>query len=246
MVGPEFSAEVLRSEPDQRRRLTAEGRRALRRAARTSARSGELSPLPYNLTISHGHRFVWFRVAKVATRTLLGYFEEHEVLLDVEHAYRIRYPTALLADYFKFAFVRHPLPRFVSTWQDKVVNNNYFRFDAGTLGRMREHPLPFAAWVADLDLGDLAHADAHLVLQSCVVDLSQVDFLGRLETFDEDFREVCSRIGLPAVPATPRNQTASQRPPALLDSTELQDAVAQLYRRDYQILGYDPAGPRAL
>lgn len=246
MVGPEFSAEVLRTEPERRRRLTAEARRALRQVARPSARSGELSPLPYNLTISHGHRFVWFRVAKVATRTLLGYFEEQKVVLDVEHAYRMRYPTALLADYFKFAFVRHPLPRFVSTWQDKVVNNNYFDFDAGTLAEMRDNPLPFAAWVSGLDLADLAHADAHLVLQSSVVDLSQVDFLGRLETFDADFREVCSQVGLPAVAATPRNQTAAQRSPALLDSTELQDAVAQMYRRDYQILGYDPAGPRAL
>ena len=66
---------------------------------------------------------MWFRVAKVGTRTLLGYFEENDVALDVAHAYRMRYPTALFADYFKFGFVRHPLPRFVSTWQDKVANS---------------------------------------------------------------------------------------------------------------------------
>lgn len=243
VAGPEISAEVLRTDPDNRARLTPEAKQALRQLARPAARSGELSPRSYNLTISHAHRFVWFRVAKVATRTLLGYFEDNGVVLDVDHAYRMRYPTALLADYFKFGFVRHPLPRFVSTWQDKVVNANYFGFDDDALARMREHVEEFAAWAAGHDLDDLADADTHLALQTRLLDLSQVDFVGRLETFDADFAVVCDRLGLPTVPATPRHRTATTRTASLLDSAELQAAVAQMYRKDFQVLGYDPARP---
>ena len=89
-----------------------------------------LSPLAYNLTISHSHRFVWYRVAKVATRTIRHHCETHGVSLDVDHAMRVRYPLATYADYFTFAFVRDPLDRFVSAWQDKVVDHNYYDFDA--------------------------------------------------------------------------------------------------------------------
>lgn len=239
MPGPDITADVLRTQPDHRTRLTPEAKQALRQLARPSERSGGLSPLSYNLTISHEHRFIWFRVAKVATRTLLGYFEEHDVTLDVDHAYWMRYPTALFADYVKFGFVRHPLPRFVSTWQDKVVNANYFGFDDAALARMRERPEEFAAWVGEQDLTD---ADQHLALQTRLIDLTQVDLLGRLETFDADFAAVCARIGLPAVPARARHRTATSDTPRVLGSEELQAAVAELYRRDFQVLGYD-AGP---
>lgn len=235
MAGPEISADALRTRADARTRLTPESRQALRQLARPSARSGELSPAAYNLTISHARRFIWFRVAKVATRTLLGYFEEHDVPLDVDHAYDMRYPTALFADYFKFGFVRDPLPRFVSTWQDKVVNRNYFGFDAPVLTRLQESPEAFAAWVAD---HDLLGTDQHLALQCRLVDLTQVDFLGRLETFDADFAAVCEHLGLPVVPATPRHRTATAETPAMLASEELRAAVAELYRLDYQVFGY--------
>jgi len=211
-VSPEMSPEVLRTQPDRRTRLTPQARQALRRLARPAARSGELSPSAYNLTISHAHRFVWFRVAKVATRTLLGYFEDHGIGLDVNHAYDMRYPTALFGDYFKFGFVRHPLPRFVSTWQDKVVNANYFDLDDTLLARVRERPEAFAAWVADQQMTDA------------------------------DFEAVCRRLDLPVVPAAPRHRTATSQTASLLDSRDLQSAVAELYRLDYQVFGYDPSG----
>ena len=79
--------------------------------------------------------------------------------------------------------------------------------------------------------------DQHLTLQSRMIDLNRADFVGRLETFDRDFAEVCERIGAPAVPTTPRNQTA----PGGRDrrvSGELAELVARMYARDYQVFGY--------
>ncbi|WP_243060963.1 sulfotransferase family protein [Nocardioides sp. SR21] len=237
MERPAVSADVFRTTPENRYRLTRESRQALRQLSRPSERSGELSPLGYSLTISHAHRFVWFRVAKVASRSILGYFAEHDIELDVHHAQNMRYPTAVFGDYLKFAFVRHPLPRFVSAWQDKVVNNNYFGFDDATLSRMRERVETFAEWTATQDLDDPREGDVHLALQTRLIDLSQVDLLGRLETFDADFAMVCDRLGLPAAPVKPRNTTSA---PATY-SDELRAAVAEMYRRDFQVLGYDPA-----
>ena len=70
-----------------------------------------------------------------------------------------------------------------------------------------------------------------------MIDLNRVDFVGRLETFDRDFAEVCERIGAPAVPTAPKNQTASRDRTV---SDELRELVARMYRRDYQVFGYPP------
>jgi hypothetical protein len=233
---PDLSAELFRTRSDDRFKLTVEAQAALKQRAETGAADGWVSPLGYNLTISHGHRLVWYRVAKVATRTIRHHFTEHGVEMDVDHAMRVRYPTALFADYFKFAFVRDPLDRFISAWQDKVVNMNYFRFDDATHARMQRVE-EFARWTADQNLGAVPGTDQHLALQSRLVDLNQVDFVGRLETFDRDFAEVCQRVGAPAVPARPRNQTgAGQRREQVSD--DLRYLVATMYQRDYQIFGY--------
>lgn len=227
-------AELFRTLADQHLRLAPETRQVLRRLDRRSARSGRLSPLAYNLTISHRHRFVWFRVAKVGTRTILGHFAKHEVSLDVSHAMRVRYPTELFGDYFKFAFVRHPLHRFVSAWRDKVVNHNYFSFEAAELARMQRIEA-FAEWVAGHDLADLSSTDQHIALQARLIDLTQIDYLGRLETFDEDLATICRHIGVPGSDVAVVHQSGSRHDTV---SDELRSTVMELYRRDFRVFGY--------
>ncbi len=84
--------ELFRTRPGNRRRLTPAGQGEVDRLAGLGEASGWLSPLAYNLTVSHSHRFVWYRVAKVATRTIRHHCETHGVRLDVDHAMRVRYP----------------------------------------------------------------------------------------------------------------------------------------------------------
>jgi len=233
------SAEVFRTEPGTRGRLTEETRAALRTLEGPGGRSGRLSPLTYNLTVSHRHHFVWFRVAKVATRTVLTYYLQHDVPLDLVAARRIRYPTALWAGYYKFSFVRHPQARFLSAWRDKVVDQNYFDFDEPTLAAMQD-PSAFLAWTAGHDLDDLGPTDQHLAHQTRLVDLSQVDYLGRLETFEADFAAICARLDLPAPAAGHQNQTRGGARPI---DARLAGAIHEVYRKDFQVLGY-PAPER--
>ncbi|WP_114422418.1 sulfotransferase family protein [Nocardioides houyundeii] len=232
----DLSSEQFRTKPDDRFKLTDESQTLLKELDRHSGASRRLSPLSYNLTVGHEHRFIWFRVAKVATRTIRHHFTTHGVPLDVDHAMRIRYPIDVFEDYFKFAFVRDPLDRFVSAWHNKVVDMNYFHFDEPTHRKMQDVE-EFARWVADQDLGQVPGTDQHLALQTRLIDLSQVDFVGRLETFDEDFAEVCRRVGAPAVPTVAQNQTGSPGSTREV-SDSLRSLVETMYRRDYQILGY--------
>lgn len=229
--GPEW-IQVVEGKPTT---LTPQARATLRELREWRARSGGLSPRDYNLTISHRHRFVWYRNAKVGTRTILGFLEQQDPELT-----RLSYmscPTGQLAGYFKFGFVRHPLDRFISAWQDKVQDRNHFRFDRATREKMRTIE-NFAAWVAEQDLRDLATTDRHVALQSRLVDLSQVDHLGRMESFDDDFSAVCREIGLPWTSPERRNRSAPRGITRDNASADLRSTVEEIYRLDYQVFGY--------
>jgi hypothetical protein len=226
---------VFRSDAHRRLRVDDPTRELLRVLNRSSKRSGRLSPLAYNLTISHRFRFIWFRVAKVGSRTIFGHFSTHDVPLDVAHGMRLRYPTDAFADYVKFAFVRDPLDRFVSAWRDKVVDHNYFKFDERELLRMQRLEA-FADWVAGQDLTDFQGTDHHVTLQSRAIDLTQVHLLGRLETFDADFDAVCAATGMPRVRPAVLNRSSRRRRLDVPESVEA--AVREIYRTDYAIFGY--------
>lgn len=227
LISPEGHPKVLT-------RRSAAFLNELRRHGRAS---GSLSPLTYNITVSHPHRFMWFRNAKVGTRTILGFLDQQQVddrLLVLSDA---QYPTALFADYFKFGFVRHPLDRFISAWQDKVHQQNHFRFPPQRWERMKTIE-NFATWVAGKDLRDLAVTDRHLVLQSRLLDLGQLDHLGRLETFADDFNAICSAIGIPWSEPVRQNQSRPQGVSRDNASQELRSVVEEIYRLDYQVFGY--------
>lgn len=207
-------------------------------AQRLYARAAASTLLPsatrYNLTVSHSHQFVWFRVAKVATRSILAHFANHGVTLDVEHAMSVHYRVNHLRGYFKFAFVRNPFDRVVSCWHSKVIESNYFRLDDETHRRLADFP-EFVAFLCSLDL---QVGDPHLRLQSRLIDLNAVDFLGRHERFAEDFAEVCRTLSIPA-DGVPRINTSEKRNGfETYYDAGLAKRVATAYRRDFQIFGY--------
>lgn len=229
---------LIRSRDEQPSRLVPEARKLLAALDRRAVRSGRLSPLTYNLSISHEKKFMYFEVAKVATRTITYHLLGHDIEMDVRGALRVRYPTAAFADYHAFTVVRHPQDRLVSAWRNKVVAANYFGFDERTHTQMQDLG-SFVSWVAERDLGDLAASDQHITLQSRLVDLTRVDTVGRLEQFDVDFPRICRAIGVPAPVGEPRRLNPSEGPVPDM-SRGLADRIVELYRRDFEVFGYTP------
>lgn len=227
---------MLEARPGHPKALTRAAREELDRRLELRRESGALSPRVYNLTISTADRFVWFRNAKVGTRTILGFLGEHypEGLMVLSE---VPYPTAAYADYFKFGFVRHPLDRFISSWQNKVCDGNHFRFSPEKRERMQTIE-NFAAWVAERDLDDLAVTDRHIVRQARLLDLTQVDFVGRMESFAADFGAVCERIGVAWSEPERRNRSEPSGVTRDNASAELRSIVEETYRLDYQVFGY--------
>jgi len=74
-------------------------------------------------------------------------------------------------------------------------------------------------------------------LQCRLIDLNHLDFLGRMETFEQDFRKVCIRLKFPQQPIPSRN-VSRKRPFQEYYNDSLRVRVEEIYARDIQTFGY--------
>ena len=189
------------------------------------------SAIQYNLTISEEKKFMWFRVGKVGSRTILDLFTQANIELIAEHPFDVYYPVNMYKEYFRFAFVRNPWDRMVSCWRDKVIRKKE-KFT--TLDSEQEFE-SFVDYVSKFV--DLEHGNPHLRLQSRLIDLNHIDFLGRFETFEDDLKKVMDTLN---IDASIKKKNASPRKADYRDyySDRIKNKVAELYNQDIQIFNY--------
>jgi hypothetical protein len=208
-------------------------------------------------------RAVWIDVAKVASSSLKAVFAgllglDLDAVGGNPHALAYPHPpeaeregARLFPGRYAFAFVRNPWDRLVSCWRDKIGGEvreftgmaprgvawclaSYDVFHAG---------MPFEAFVrAVAEIPD-DDADEHFRSQHCNLvnargDLA-VDFVGRYEALEADFRGVAETIGLPpdvTLPCLQANPVAVDH--AAFYTAQTRDLVATRYARDVALFGY--------
>jgi hypothetical protein len=152
-------------------------------------------------------------------------------------------PRDVFEGLFKFAFVRNP-------WDLQVSSFHHIR---------RERPqylgghlafADFLRWKFDPQRPPQYHLDTSIALQTdYLIDLRGqliVDHIGRYETLERDFTDICSHIGI-TPPKLPHRRHAADRSADYRryyddDTAEL---IAQQFAPDIERLGYrfDPALP---
>lgn len=192
------------------------------------------SAYAYNLTICDAPKFIWFRNAKVATRSIFGAIDAAGVKLTAVQAFHCYYPPQEYNDYFKFAFVRNPWDRFVSGWLNKVVKLNALNFDLKTLAEMQQFDR-FVEYYSGLDLDTCDH---HFRRQCRLIDLNEVDYIGRLEHFDEDLKEVFRILALPEVTIPHKNRSQKQVNYHSYYTDDTRRMIEKMYQKDIRIFGY--------
>jgi len=188
----------------------------------------------YNITLSHEKKFIWFRVAKVGTRTILNILRRSDIKLDAENALDCHYPLALYKDYLKFAFVRNPWDRLVSCWKNKVVNNNSFNFSEEERLKMNDFR-NFVLYVSNLDINT---CNKHFRSQSELIDLNNIDYLGHFETFESDLKEILKILNIENYEITKKNASNFGKYYKDYYDEELIEIVANIYRKDIMLFSY--------
>lgn len=223
---------LLRTVGDDRRRLTRPSAGLQKFLRIPDHLPGNPSARRYNITVSHSHRLVWFRVAKVGTRSVFETLRQAGVTLDLEEPFGVNAPRVATPGYIRAAFVRHPIDRFLSAWQSTVLKLNHFGFPPDEYESMKELDT-FIEWFSSLNHET---CDPHVRLQSALVPERHIDLLGRMETFNTDLARLLAAIGTSA-PELPRANKSPSRPPQL--TTGQHRVLTDIYRPDFERFGYE-------
>lgn len=193
----------------------------------------------YNLTIGDEPRFIWFRNAKVGTRSTLELLAKSGVKFAVREAFRWHYPTAHYEDVFKFAFVRNPWDRLVSGWRDKIYRSNALGLEEGLHEQLRE----FDSFVDYIAEQDMRKANVHFRSQVELIDVERLDFVGRFERFEADVRRVMETLGIEIDSMPWKNKSQNRRQYPTYYCKRTRDVVGKVFEADIEAFGYRFEGP---
>ena len=196
----------------------------------------------YNLTISEKYNFVWYRVAKVGTRSILNNFRTLNIPLSAYHSVSCYLPYMQYKNYFKFAFARDPLNRFISAWKDKILNlnlrKNHFNLDSNQIEKMNDINYFIDCFIFDKKL---FQKDIHFSHQSDLIDLNNIDFIGRLENFESDHNFLLKRLNIKTsnTKIVHKNKTTESHTDSIKSISRVnREKLINHYHKDFSIFGY--------
>lgn len=187
-------------------------------------------PHDYLMGVSDNQNFVWFRVAKVGSTSIRKVILKKNKIPFSSYG-RDPFNPEAYKTYFKFAFVRNPWARVVSCYVQRVNNENCPKWkDFNGKG--------FEYFVDYIDKQDLEKADIHLRLQTALIPVEHVDFIGRLENFENDLKYVLNTIGLEKTKIPRKNSTSHQHYSAYYNE-KTKEIIGRKYKADIEAFGYE-------
>lgn len=181
------------------------------------------------MSYDYQHKAIWFRTYKVASRTIDNHLKEGAKDGQYIYGSAMPYRRSSFKNFFKFAFIRNPETRFVSAWKDKVLKQNYFMFNEKEHEKMKDLN-NFLSWV---ETQDVTNCDEHLKSLQALIDINNIDFIGRFENFNEDFDYLSQRLKLKV--ETPEHLNKGIAKSDFELSPEQRKRIYNIYRRDFEI-----------
>jgi hypothetical protein len=176
-------------------------------------------------------QFVCSKLSKLTGHRIGAKFPRHAKAI----AAREMLPRELYDELFKFAFVRNPWDLQVSSW-------HHIRRERPHLLEGISDFVSFLQWKLDPERPYQYIIDTSITLQNdYLVDLHGkriVDFIGRYETLEQDYGQVCARVGIP-YRQLPHKRKATDRDDYRRYYNERTiELVARHFRADVEELGY--------
>jgi hypothetical protein len=186
---------------------------------------------------NHKHKFIFIHIPKTGGQSVWAFFygnnwrRVNNIKPGTSH--HLNCTKELLNEYFVWTTVRNPYSRTVSMWKflkkyrqisRKLSFNdfiNYLHLDLLNLNRAHEkHPL------GQIDF-----------IESLIGSIENLDFVGRLENIQQDFNNVCDKIGIPQQQLPHKNKSKHKHYTEYYDD-ETRSIVAEKYAKDIEYFGY--------
>ena len=158
----------------------------------------------FQISLLPKQKALWYRVPKAGTRSINHHFNNHvdgyyycskEVLLN-----------PFYQDWFKFVIIRNPLERTRSVWRQKILKGlgvELFGLKESENEKLQDFD-EFVRWLGDQNLDS---GEVHIRKQTALIPAEEMDFIGTLETLEEDFGAICSRLNLDHSKLPHKNKT---------------------------------------
>ncbi len=196
------------------------------------------------------HKVLFVHIPRTGGTSIEGYFRKEIIKKKTKELYknclsgneifhlngRQHYPLryfdeyAGIKDYFKFAFIRHPLDRLVSAYEYSFSKRYSFNFFINVILRCSVFTNNFST----------SHM-THLKPQNQFTTSNKLnfDFIGRFENLETDFREIQRKLGLEPK-KIPHTFKTKRRPYQDYYNKKTRAIAERKYRKDFELLGYTP------
>ena len=196
---------------------------------------GGWGPNPY-FPYNDESKSIFIHIPKTAgisvKRALFGGVKRDHIKLKYFEAY----DRAKFKSYFKFAVVRNPYDRLVSSYFYIKKNQDGY---SKRLSSLHDFPSFVSALTSD-QIRKSIFKIPHFLPQVEFLKVRDgsigVDFLGRFETLDSDFNSIIQRLGIQAE-LEHHNRTVHKSFQEYYDQATLA-IVQKIYREDFELLGY--------
>ena len=170
---------------------------------------------------------IYFRIPKVASTSIMIALREVIELRDLNYFKEKYDPT-----YFKFAFVRNPFDRLVSSFKHIIQK--------GALKNINDDPLlyrgmTFKAFVGRINQIKECDLDIHFKPQYTYLP-ERPDFYGYFETLEEDFNKLCEKLDV-RLDLPHKNFTQKTNYKDYYDDLSI-ETVKRIYKEDFEEFDY--------
>lgn len=176
-------------------------------------------------------QFVCSRISHLTGHRLGCKFPRHAKIV----AAREMLPRELFESLFKFAFVRNP-------WDLQVSSFHHIRRERPHLVAGHEDFEEFLRYKLNPNRPYQFHIDTSIERQSdYLVDLHGkvlVDFIGRYENIEADFREACRQIGITPPPLAHRRKAKNRSDYRSYYRDVTAELVAERFKKDIDLFDY--------
>lgn len=193
----------------------------------------------YNVTVSEKYNYIFFEVAKSGSRTVVKYLRKYgEVTFEKDRISLERLKKKLkktYEEYYKFSIVRNPFSRLVSCYVNKVVkykDPNLKRW----LSTCKDKNFEF--FVGFVSQHNINKCNRHIRSSDSLVP-QDVNYVGKLENFDRDFKYIIEKIGIEYNKVITRNKSIYTQPWKKYYTPQIKEKVEIIYKEDIKRFGYE-------